>query len=461
MTLTVTDGWGASASATRIVTVAQPVTNAAPIAVIGTPNCIARTCSFSGLGSSDPNGDTFTYLWNFGDGTATSTASTPSHTYVADGTYTVTLTVTDVWGLPGSVTRTVTITKPGGNLPPVPVIGTPSCVARTCSMSSAGSSDPNGDTFTYLWNFGDGTATSTASAPSHTFPANSNYTVTLTLTDAWGDAMSTTRVVSFTEPPTNVAPVAVIATPICTARTCTLSGIGSSDPNGDTFTYLWNFGDATATSTAAEPTHAYVADGTYTVTLTVTDVWGKFASATQTITIAKPAGNAAPVPVINPVVCVDRACTIYGVSSYDPNGDAFTYLWNFGDATATSTAVSPAHSYAVDGTYTVTLTVTDAWGDAANITRTITIAQPAGNAAPVAVIGTPSCSVRTCAFSSAGTADPDGDPFTFLWNFGDATATSTAANPTHTYAVAGTYTVTLTVTDGWGKAGSTTRVVTV
>ena len=301
VTLTITDGWGASASATRIVTIAQPVTNAAPIAVIGTPNCIARTCSFSGLGSSDPNGDTFTYLWNFGDGTATSTASTPSHTYVADGTYTVTLTVTDVWGLPGSVTRTVTITKPGGNLPPVPVIGTPSCVARTCSMSSAGSSDPNGDTFTYLWNFGDGTATSTASAPSHTFPANSTYTVTLTLTDAWGDAASTTRVVSFTEPPTNVAPVAVIATPICTARTCTLSGIGSSDPNGDTFTYLWNFGDATATSTAAEPTHAYVADGTYTVTLTVTDVWGKFASATQTVTIAKPVGNAAPVPVINPV----------------------------------------------------------------------------------------------------------------------------------------------------------------
>ena len=54
-------------------------------------------------------------------------------------------------------------------------------------MSSAGSADPNGDAFTYLWNFGDGTATSTSSAPSHTFPAIGPYTVTLTLTDAWGD----------------------------------------------------------------------------------------------------------------------------------------------------------------------------------------------------------------------------------------------------------------------------------
>ena len=68
--------------------------------------------------------------------------------------------------------------------------------------------------------------------------------------------------------------------------------------------------------------------------------------------------------MINPVVCAARSCTIYGISSSDPNSDTFTYLWNFGDGTRDQhDDVNPAHAFAADGTYTVTLTVTDAWGD--------------------------------------------------------------------------------------------------
>ena len=99
------------------------------------------------------------------------------------------------------------------------------------------------------------------------------------------------------------------------------------------------------------------------MTLTLTDVWGKAASTTRNVTIAKPATNVAPVPVINPVVCAARTCTIYGVSSSDPNSDAFTYLWNFGDGTTTQHGGVAGATYPADGTYTVTLTVTDAWGD--------------------------------------------------------------------------------------------------
>ena len=69
-----------------IVTIAEPARNLPPTPVISTPVCIARACNFFGTGSSDPNGDTFTYLWNCGDGTATSTGATPSHTYAANGT---------------------------------------------------------------------------------------------------------------------------------------------------------------------------------------------------------------------------------------------------------------------------------------------------------------------------------------------------------------------------------------
>ena len=66
-----------------------------------------------------------------------------------------------------------------------------------CNISGVGSLDPNlGDTFTYLWNFGDGTPNATTSAMAHTFPAAGTYTVTLTTTDGWGKAATTTRAIT-------------------------------------------------------------------------------------------------------------------------------------------------------------------------------------------------------------------------------------------------------------------------
>ncbi len=106
----------------------------------------------------------------------------------------MTLTVRDEYGLTGTTTQTVTIVEPAGNVAPNPVINTPSCSGSVCNISGVGSADPDvGDTFTYLWNFGDGTATSTASANAHTFPGAGTYIVTLTTTDGWGNAASTTR----------------------------------------------------------------------------------------------------------------------------------------------------------------------------------------------------------------------------------------------------------------------------
>lgn len=51
--------------------------------------------------------------------------------------------------------------------------------------------------------------------------------------------------------------------------------------------------------------------------------------------------------------------------------------------------------------------------------------------------------------------DPDGDPITYSWNFGDGT-TSTQANPAHSYAASGVYNVTLVVTDQCGATASKT-----
>ncbi|HTE67506.1 MAG TPA: PKD domain-containing protein, partial [Actinomycetes bacterium] len=177
------------------VTVSAPAGNLAPVASF-TVSCNQNVCSFDGRASTDENAPTLTYSWNFGNG-RTGSGPVPNHTYTTAGTFTVTLTVRDEYGLTGTTTGTVTIVEPAGNAAPNPVINPPACTGLVCNISGVGSADPNtGDTFTYLWDFGDSTPTSTSSAMSHTFPAAGTYTVTLTVTDGWGKANSTTRQVT-------------------------------------------------------------------------------------------------------------------------------------------------------------------------------------------------------------------------------------------------------------------------
>ena len=177
-----------------VVTVTQPPGNVAPVAAF-TQSCTNNVCTFDGRTSTDDTPQSLTYAWSFGQGTGSGAVAT--RTYTAASTYTVTLTVKDPWGLTSTTSQTVTITEPPGNVAPTPVLNAPSCLALSCNFSGVGSADPNvGDTFTYLWDFGDGTATSTSSAPTHAFPAGATYTVTLTTTDGWGRANSVTRSVT-------------------------------------------------------------------------------------------------------------------------------------------------------------------------------------------------------------------------------------------------------------------------
>lgn len=182
----------------------------------------------------------------------------------------------------------------------------------------------------------------------------------------------------------------------------------------------------------------------------------------RNVTVNAPASNLAPIANVT-FSCVDNRCSFDGRSSTDENASTLTYSWNWGTTPAsTSTGPVPIRTFTSAGTFTVTLTVTDEYGAVGTTTRQVTIVEPPANVAPTAVLNPPACLGLTCNFSAVGSSDPNvGDAIRFLWDFGDGSPTSTASALTKTFLAAGTYTVSLTVTDGWGKATTTTRQVTV
>jgi PKD repeat protein len=201
------------------------------------------------------------------------------------------------------------------------------------------------------------------------------YQVRVRAVDNYGQVQPVPRDVHVTvsAPPGNLAPAASF-TASCAENVCSFDGRASTDENAPTLTYSWSFGDA-RTGSGPVPSHTFTTAGTFTVVLTVRDEYGLAGTATRTVTIAEPAGNAAPTPVINPPACTALVCNLSGVGSADPNpGDTVTYLWSFGDGTPTGTSSATSHAFPAAGTYTVTLTVTDGWGKAASATRQVTVA---------------------------------------------------------------------------------------
>ncbi len=232
------------------------------------------------------------------------------------------------------------------------------------------------------------------------------------------------------------------ALPVAGTVPLAVSFVDISD--GAITSYAWDFGDGT-TSSEANPDHAYVESGTFTVTLTVTGE-----SATDTLTIEDfitvdpsplAAGFTADVVKGNAPLAVQFSDT--------STGAPISWSWNFGDG-GSDTARNPAHAYTVPGTYTVSLVASDAEGsDAIGKYGYIVVTEDAPEA-DFSARPTTVDQDEEVRFTDAST----GDITSRLWNFGDG-QTSAEQNPRHGYALPGTYAVCLTAT---GPEGSSRKV---
>ncbi len=136
--------------------------------------------------------------------------------------------------------------------------------------------------------------------------------------------------------------------------------------------------------------------------------------------------------------------------SYGGDGD-LTYSWSFGDGSESS-AISPTHTYAADGVYNVTLTVTDASANTHTSSQQISIGR-----VPDAGFSftTDDLKVNFTNSSTGGFGN-----VTYTWDFGDG-STSSEQSPSHTYSSPGTYTVKLTITDAQSNTDTISKSVTV
>ena len=140
--------------------------------------------TFSGLASSDPDGDVLTYSWDFGDG-STGTGATPSHTYVNNGSFTVVLTVTDTYGASDATDAPVTIS----NAAPEITFGGATLLRGESYGANGSFTDPGADTWSATVDYGDSSGSAALALTgkdfslSHTYTVAGTYTVTVTVND--------------------------------------------------------------------------------------------------------------------------------------------------------------------------------------------------------------------------------------------------------------------------------------
>lgn len=383
VTLTVTDSAGLSSSATADIQIYAPpspptITSSATLVTVRQYYSFTGASVTFGGASTDPNGLALTYTWIWGDG-GSATGSAASHTYSANGIYTVALTVTNSAGLSSTTTATIQIYAPPGTPTITPSINSPDSGQ---SVTFTGTSiDPNNLAITYAWNFGDG-ETATGASPAHTYAAVGTYTVTLTITNSVGLTSVAALSIRIYAPPVTPTITSSPGAPM-TGQSITFAG-SVTDPDNRLASYVWRFGDGMA-GTGISTSHTYAYSGSYTVTLTVTDIAGVSASTAYSQSVGSASDN-------NFIAdCSGTNCSASSPTTYTGTG---TGVWRYNNTTSSNATIDISIG-GVSAGKTVTLLFSNGSTTAAGTPATGVLAMP--------VVMPPLPDSRT---KSANVADP-------------------------------------------------------
>lgn len=246
----------------------------------------------------------------------------------------------------GGQTYTDTVVVTIGQLTPSYSQGNISCFGGNDGFASASASGPAGP-WSYVWTDANGNTVQTTnniSTPDtlNNLPAG---TYAVTITNQIGCVA--THTFTLTEPAAPLAATMALVNDSCSGApdaVATVTAAGGTAP----YAYSW-------TTTPVQTSNQATGLGSGTYTVTVTD--SKGCTQTQTVTVFKDPAPVADFSFAPAVISLfDPLCTFT-----DESTNAVTWNWNFGDGDTTS-AQNPTHTYDAEGTYPVTLTVTNAIG---------------------------------------------------------------------------------------------------
>jgi len=410
--------------------------------------------------ASDPDGDPLTYSSaDMPEGMVLNSENgeirwKPS--YDQSGEYSFSVNVSDGEAV---ITIKITILVKNVNRPPVASLSTGAVGYEgiTHMFDASASTDPDGDTLSYIWDFGDGLSGSGISA-GHVFRDNGEYTVILTVTDPEGLSASDNTSVLIE----NSAPEIEYSYDGTFEEGMELNlEISVTDPGSlDTHTLSIDWGDRSEIQTfpiniILTATHVYLDNGNYPVLLEVMDDDGASVNKTFDITVENVA------PEVNAgldVTISEGDCVEYNGTFFDPGVlDTHNIVWLMNDGDNIENICSFCREYADDGIYEQTLIVTDNDGGRGqdDIIVTVTNVPPDVKIEPVqdAFAG------ENIAFKGTFTDRGVSDTHTVRWSFGDGNSAEGTLEPSHFYTEAGTYTVTLTVTDDdGGETGESVNI---